>query len=248
LPEIAFQKAGIIKEACDVVLYPQQADVEKVFNDVCNELGAKLHKVSFDNLSEKSADIEGQVFDFEQYKDLRITLLGSHQTKNAAVAIKALECIGQKGYNITETIIRNGLLKTKWNGRFEVLKKQPVFLIDGAHNTEGATALAQSLVKYFPGKKITFILGFIKEKDFKPVVETLIPLANKVVTVTPNDPRGIPSEELAVFIEGYNIDVTASSTIKAAVEDCLKYAKDQDIICACGSLYYIGEVRSILCN
>jgi len=248
LPEIAFQKAGIIKKDGDVVIYPQQADVEKVFDDVSNDVGAKIHKLSFAGLIERTADLDGQTFDFSKYMDLKITLLGSHQTKNAAVAIKALEIVGQKGYNINETAIRQGLLKTIWAGRFELLRRKPVFIIDGAHNAEGAIALVQSLVKYFPNKKIIFIFGVIKEKDYRTVVEALVPIAKMIFTVKPNDPRGLPSDELANYIIKYNVDVIASPTVEKAVEDSLNCAKDDDVICSCGSLYYIGEVRSILCN
>jgi len=243
LSEIAFEKAGIIKENGSVVAYHQAEEVEKVFRDVCTEKNAKLKIVDFTTLKLLSYSVDGQVFDFEDYRSLEITLLGEHQTRNAAVAVKTAELLREKGLSIPEQAIRDGLLKTRWPGRLEIMNKNPFFLIDGAHNVEGANALADALKKYFLGKRIFFILGVLKDKDFKSMIEAVAPLAHCFITVTPNSDRALTADELSKILARYCNNVYVSDTIEAAIKTSLELASQDDVICAFGSLYYIGEVR-----
>jgi len=243
LPKIAFEKAGIIKENNDVVLYPQEPDVERVFETVCREKIAKLHKVDFSTLKNNFYDIIKQEFDFEGYKSLKVSLLGEHQIKNAAVAIKTVEVLHSKGYQITENDIRRGLIKTKWAGRFEIINECPFFIIDGAHNIEGAKTLANNLRKFFPGRKITFITGVLADKDYKSMMEAVIPLAERFITVTPNSPRALSSKDLEMYLKSYCNNVADGGEIREAIKLSLKWASKDEIICAFGSLYYIGQVR-----
>jgi dihydrofolate synthase/folylpolyglutamate synthase len=243
LSEIAFEKAGIIKQNGDVVVYPQTEEAGKVLRNVCAERNSKLVVVDFSGLRLISSGVDGQVFDFEGYKSLKILLLGQHQTRNAAVAIKTIEILREKGFNISEQTIRDGLLKMKWPGRLEVLKRNPLFLIDGAHNIEGAKALADALKTYFPGKRIFFILGVLKDKDFNSMIEAVIPLAHCFITVTPNNDRALSAEELSQILVSYCKSVYVSDTIELAIRTSLELASQDDIICAFGSLYYVGEVR-----
>jgi len=245
LPEIAFEKAGIIKPGGDVVIYPQRAEVEKVFEDVCIERGALLHRADFSKLRLENFSIDGQTFRYKNYEDLRISLLGEHQAANAAVAVEAVEILKNKGLRINESHIRDGLSNTRWPGRLEVLNKDPVFLIDGAHNPEGAMVLRDALNKYFPDKEKIFIIGMLKDKDYKAVIETIAPIASRFVTVTPGSERALPAAELGKFIETYCKNVTISDTIEEAVQASLKFAKGNSVICAFGSLYYIGEIRKL---
>jgi dihydrofolate synthase/folylpolyglutamate synthase len=243
LSEIAFEKAGIIKENGSVVVYHQAEEVEKVFRDTCTEKNSKLSIVDFATLKLLSCSVDGQVFDFEDYHSLEISLLGEHQTRNAAVAIKTVEVLREKGLNIQEQAIRNGLIKARWPGRLEIMNKTPFFLIDGAHNVEGAKVLVDALKKYFPGKRIFFILGVLKDKDFRSMIEIVAPLAHCFITVTPNNDRALTADELSKIIAGYCNNVYVSDTIESAIRTSLEFASQDDVICAFGSLYYIGEVR-----
>lgn len=243
LSKIAFEKAGIIKENNDVVLYPQERDVERVFETVCREKVAKLHKVDFSTLKNNLYDITKQKFDFEGYKSLKVSLLGEHQIKNAAVAIKTVEVLFSKGYLISENDIRRGLIRTKWAGRFEMINECPFFIIDGAHNIEGTKTLADNLRRYFPGKKITFITGVLADKDYKSMMEAVIPLAEGFITVTPNSPRALSSTDLEMYLKSYCRNVANGGEIREAIKLSLELASKDEIICAFGSLYYIGQVR-----
>lgn len=244
LEKIAFEKAGIIKDGIDVVAYPGQEQVMDVIRKVCEDRKANLHTVDFTNIKINSYSIDGQEFMYNAWKSLKISLLGEHQVKNAVVALNAIEVLSTKGYNISDDSILKGLLNARWPGRLEVLCKQPVFLIDGAHNGEGASALAKVLKTYFPGKKILFIVGALKDKDVISIIEPTIPLASGYITVTPDSGRALASKDMAILLSQYCKNVLVSDTIEEAIKTSLSLASKDDIICAYGSLYYIGKVRS----
>ena len=244
LPEIAFEKAGIIKEGGDVVMYPPQVEeVYNVFRKACAERNSRLHTVDFSKLRFESFDVDGQVFDYEGYNSLKISLLGGHQVRNAAVAVKTAEVLREKGLSITEDSIRRGLVKARWPGRLEIVSKGPLFLIDGAHNIEGAKALSEALRLYFPNKRVIFIFGVLKDKDYRSMIEAVAPMAEAFITVTPKSGRALPAKDLAKIIGDYCKNVSVSDTIKEAIETSFKLASSDGLICAFGSLYYIGEVR-----
>lgn len=247
LPQIAFEKAGIIKENSDVILYGQQSkEIEEVFETICIETTSNINIVNFENMILRSYGIDGQIFDYGEHRNLRISLLGDHQIKNAIMALEAVSILKNKGFNLLNNdTIRSGLEKSRWSARLEIINKQPLFLIDGAHNLEGAKTLVEALLKYFKDKRKIFIIGTLKDKDFKQVIELVSPLAYKFITVTPNSDRALSSVELAKYIKPYSKDVLASSSIEEAVTFSLSLAQNDDIICAFGSLYYIGEIRKI---
>lgn len=244
LEKIAYEKAGIIKDGADVVVYPQSSEAMKVIYDVCDDKGAKLHTVDYSSVKIKDFSIDGQEFSYREWKDLYISLLGEHQVRNAVTALSVIELLREKGYDISEESIRKGLINAKWPGRLEVLSKNPVFLIDGAHNGEGALALSRVLKAYFSGKKILFIIGALKDKDVKSIIQPTLSVASGYITVTPDSPRAMPAKELADFISQYCKNVMDNDTIEEAIKTALKLVSTDGIICAYGSLYYIGKIRS----
>ncbi|MEL7608459.1 MAG: folylpolyglutamate synthase/dihydrofolate synthase family protein [Bacillota bacterium] len=246
LEKIAFEKAGIIKRDGDVVTYSNPPSVESVIEKACMEKGARLHAVDFSSIHAVRQKIEGQTFDFKGYKELKISLLGEHQLKNAAVSIAAAEVLKGRGYAIDEETIRSGLLKTRWPGRLEVLRRDPILLIDGAHNLDGVKALKASLDSLFPDKKLTFIMGVLGSKDYRTMLEHILPGCKKLFTVTPNNNRALPAADLAAAAKQYCENIQICDSVETAVKNCLAEASKDDIVCAFGSLYYIGEVREIL--
>lgn len=245
LEKIAFEKAGIIKNGGDVVVYEQSPEADAVFQRACDEREAMLCRADFSSLELLEYDINGQIFNFEGYKKLEISLLGEHQTKNAALSIKGAELLKSKGYSITEASIRLGLKNARWPGRFELLKRDPALLIDAAHNSECAIVLKKALNKYFPGKRFTYILGVLMDKDYMAMMDAVLPGCHRVITVTPNSTRALPARDLAVAARAYCKNVHVSDTIEEAIKLSLQNATSDDVICAFGSLYYIGEVREV---
>lgn len=243
LPQIAFEKAGIIKPGGDVLTYGQDAGVEEVFRRVCDERGASLQVAGFSGIGSRSFGLDGQSFTFDGHDDLEISLLGRHQLKNASVAVKAAGLLMKKGWRITEAALRRGLANAKWPGRLEILSREPLLMIDAAHNEEGARVLRNALDDYFPDRKLSFIMGVSNDKDYRTMARTVITRCTRIITVTPNSAKALPAAVLADAVSTYCNDVRVSDTIEEAVRTSLASVAPDEVICAFGSLYYIGAVR-----
>ncbi|CEO27200.1 bifunctional folylpolyglutamate synthase/dihydrofolate synthase [Paraclostridium sordellii] len=253
LDKIAFEKGGIIKENCDVIVYPQKNEASKVLKEICNEKNAKYIECDFKDITLKESNINFQKFDCvinnKEYKDLQINLIGDHQVKNSVVALTTIELIKNKlEILISEEDLRKGLMETKWPGRIEKIKENPMFIIDGAHNEEGAESLAKSIDKYFKGKNKILLIGMLEDKDINSVLDILIPRFNSVITTTPDNPRAIDAVKLKEKIEKYNIEVICKEDINDAVKYVIENSKEKDVIISAGSLYMIGHVRTIMKN
>lgn len=227
LEEIAFEKAGIIKE-CDVITPFAQPEVMRVFESVCAERGARLHTVT------------------GAHDGLKISLLGEHQLMNAALAIRTAEILREKGCNIPETAVTEGLLSAKRPGRFEILRENPPVVIDGAHNPHGVRALVEALKKYFGGKKILFVAGVLADKDYMGMMAAAAPLAREFLTVTPDSSRALPAKKLAAEIRNLCLPAESFETVEEAVSEALSRIGENEAVCCFGSLHFIGKVRTFL--
>jgi len=244
LAKIAYEKAGIIKPGCNVVLYPQDIEAEQVIERECDKKKAIIHKLKQEDIRILKSDIEAQIFDYDNISGLEISLLGQHQIYNACLAVKTALVISQtSSFTITEQAIRKGLKNAKWPGRFEILNKNPYVIIDGAHNEQGAVKLYQALNSYFPGKKIIFIFGVLGDKEVIKMIEAVAPIARCFIAVAPLSERALPASKLSAILRNYCNNTFVSDTIKEAVEKSLFLADSDDVICAFGSLYYIGVIR-----
>lgn len=253
LGKIAFEKGGIIKEDCPTIVYPQQEEASEVIKNICAEKKSKYIECDFKNIEIKSSNINSQIYNCningKELRDLEIKLIGDHQIKNSIVALNVIEYLNDiKITNISEENIRKGLLGTKWPGRIEKISENPMFIIDGAHNEEGAKSLANSIDKYFENKNKILVIGMLEDKDIDSVLDLLIPKFNKVITTTPDNPRAIDANKLKEKIERYNIEVTCKPNIKEAVDYALEISNKDDVIISAGSLYMIGNVRTIIVN
>ncbi|GKZ02391.1 bifunctional folylpolyglutamate synthase/dihydrofolate synthase [Paraclostridium bifermentans] len=253
LAKIAFEKGGIIKENCPTIVYPQQEEASEVIKNICAEKKSKYIECDFKNIEIKSSNINSQIYNCningKELRDLEIKLIGDHQIKNSIVALNVIEYLNDiKITNISEENIRKGLLGTKWPGRIEKISENPMFIIDGAHNEEGAKSLANSIDKYFENKNKILVIGMLEDKDIDSVLDLLIPKFNKVITTTPDNPRAIDANKLKEKIERYNIEVTCKPNIKEAVDYALEISNKDDVIISAGSLYMIGNVRTIIVN
>ena len=249
--KIAYEKAGIIKENGVVVVYDQSDEAKNVIKDICKEKNAKYIEVKFDDINIKKSNINSQVFDCtiigQRYEDLEIQLIGDHQVNNSVLALSAIEILNQlKHLNINKDDIRRGLINTRWPGRIEKILDRPTFIIDGAHNEDGARSLAKAIEKNFKGKKATLLIGMLEDKDIDAVLEILMPYFDKVITTTPDNDRAMNCEILKEKISKYVDNVISKENIEEAVNYTLKNAKEDDIIISAGSLYMIGTVRTLL--
>jgi dihydrofolate synthase/folylpolyglutamate synthase len=252
LGKIAYEKAGIIKENGLVVSYPQQEEALEVLKQVSRDMQAELIVCPMEYVEIEDINEFGGLFNFkyngETFNHLKIGLLGEYQIYNAVLALTTLLTLRERGLvNITDEQLRNGLQKTKWKGRLEVLRRNPTFLIDGAHNLQGIKTLKESL-KMFKYNKLILGIGILKDKDVEHMVETLAPLADEIVITEVNMPRKKEAESLEKIVKKYNDKTYVEKDIKKAIDKAYELASEEDLIVFGGSLYLIGDVRKIILN
>ena len=226
LEEIAYEKAGIIKDEGKVFLYGQEESVEKVIEEVCLKKNADLIKTDNVSIKIKKANLNNQIFDCIDYlgnkhEDIKIRMLGEHQVKNALLAINALIYLKENSIfnRITEQSMREGFLKTKWAGRMEIVSEKPLFIIDGAHNVDAAQLLSKEIDKYFGEEwDKTLILGVLEDKDVDSIVKTLVPKFNRIIITLPDNPRAMEVGDLAFRVGMYSDDIICIENIDESVE------------------------------
>lgn len=242
---IAGEKAGIIKPNGRVVLYSQTESVEKVIADTCIERNATLKFADSSKAKVNSVSLDGVDFNYGKYENLKASLLGLYQVRNAVTAVTAAEALMERGWNITEETLRKGLISAHWPGRLELLQRDPVVIVDGAHNPQGAAALTESMQALFPGKKINFVIGVLADKDYSGSIKLVMPVAKCFYAVSPPNYRALSAESLAEEIRKYG-DVPAYpfASIDEALQAAVTTLPKDEVICVFGSLYQVGEVRS----
>ena len=244
ISDIAGAKAGIIKHGGDVVVYGGEAAVEAVFERVCKERDATLRKTDFTRITDCEYSLDGTKFGFKPYGELSIPLLGDHQPMNAALAITVLELLRGKGFSITDADIATGLAATRWPGRFEVLGREPTFILDGAHNPHAFKAVAESLERHFGGKKVVFITSVMSDKDVDAMIPIIAPLASAFFAVKINYSRAMDAGELAGRLSRYDAPVFAADTVAEGVAEAIVRAGKDGVVCAMGTLMMSDEVRA----
>ncbi|MCM1535103.1 MAG: bifunctional folylpolyglutamate synthase/dihydrofolate synthase [Clostridium sp.] len=246
LDKIAAQKAGIIKEGCRVVVMKQQPIVMDVVERAAREKHCPLTIAEGTKASRIRSGIERQKFDYDGMKNLEITLAGQFQIGNAILAVEAVRSLADRGFAVKEEDLRRGLKETEWRGRFEVIRKKPLFIVDGAHNEDAAQKLANSIEFYFTNKRIIYIMGVLKDKEYEKIISLTHKYADQIITVTPPDnARALPAYELAKEIALVHPDVTAVDSLEEAVEMSMLLAGSEDVILAFGSLSYLGKLIAI---
>ncbi|MCL2577391.1 MAG: bifunctional folylpolyglutamate synthase/dihydrofolate synthase [Defluviitaleaceae bacterium] len=235
--KIASEKAGIIKKDGLVVCHPQVDTVENVISEKCIEMNSSVIFAESDLIMLAEAKLDGQIFSYKGHDNLKIPLLGEHQLRNAAVVIETVGILRSRGWDIPKSALENGLRKTKWLCRFQVIQKEPLLIIDVAHNPQGMQVTLETLKKICNGKKPIFIFGVLSDKDYEKMVELLIPHAKKFYLVTPKSSRALPAVELGkVIIKKTSVDTTVCESLQQAVKSAGQSAESTDVICALGSL------------
>ena len=264
LREIAEKKAGIIKPGCRMIGAAQEKEAEEVLRRVCEEKKVDYRTVDPAGAEVKEESCEGQTFIFEG-REYQIGLPGVYQIQNAVLALRALDILGEEGFPSSFAERKRGLLRTAWRGRFTVLRREPYFIMDGAHNTPAAEILRKTLQRYFPehGKqsagsagreeiagnskgRFIFIIGMFKDKDYRTVLKIMCPLADMVYAIeTPGNRRALPAEKLCDEAKRCcpGGKVEAAGSIGEAVENALNEASPGDVIVAFGSLSFLSVLE-----
>ncbi|BCK00550.1 bifunctional folylpolyglutamate synthase/dihydrofolate synthase [Anaerocolumna chitinilytica] len=245
LQEIAEHKAGIIKRNIPVVTYQQQEEVQKVIEKRAIEKGSSLIEADFSKIVIKDMDMEGTLFDYSNYKNLKIKLLGKNQVYNAVTAILAVTALHDNGFPIKTEEIYTGLESTVWEGRFQPICKKPLVIIDGAHNEGAAEVLAENIRSYLKDKKLYYIMGMFKDKDYKTVLQLTGKYAREIYCITPPTKRGLHSKLLAEEAISQGISAVDAGNVETAIHMIADKVKEEEnyAILAFGSLSILKQIK-----
>lgn len=247
--KVAAEKAGILKPGADCVLYHQLPGVmevvQKRFADVNPDAAAHLVTTDPAAFTARARSIDGQVFDYRERRNLRIQLLGNYQMENAMAVLDIIDCLQRRGFAISEDAIQSGLAHASWPGRFELLSRAPLLIVDGAHNPNGVEALVDTIRAYFPDQKINFVMGVMKDKDYHTMLRLIAPYAARFITELPDAHRALRPEELKSEIRAYfDGPVETADSVTAAVQRAMEIAEGSAAITICfGSLYQVADIR-----
>ena len=242
--KIAETKSKIIKEGTSAILYRNSESVEEVIEKRCREVGAKLVRADFDAVRSVSADLDGQVFDYKDYKNIKLPLLGKHQLKNAATVLALVDELIEKGWNISRDNIYRGIEKTVWQGRFEVVAHEPLFIVDGGHNPQCIESLLENVREYLGNRKLIVLTGVLADKDYEKMYAEMSEYTEEFITVTPPNPRALDSKSLKAYLERFGKKATACETIEEGVRLAKERAGDKGVVLAYGSLYMVADIEN----
>lgn len=248
LGKIASEKAGIIKENVPVVVYPEEKEAYEVIKNKAATLNSKVIDVPVDSARfyYNNNFYQHVLISGKNKYETDLKLLGEHQLLNAATAVYAAEALIDMKVSIKKEAIIRGLHNVIWPGRLEVLRKDPVTVLDGAHNRDGIKKLAISIKKYFKYDKLILVLGILADKEVTEMVKTIVPLAEKVITVTPHNIRGECGTSLLSEVKKINENSIYIEDYEKAYKEALKSCNKKSLLVICGSLYMIGDMRKII--
>jgi dihydrofolate synthase/folylpolyglutamate synthase len=213
---------------------------------MCQERAAQLWTVGREwavRVVEESP--ESTVFDVHgpavAYERLRVPLAGAHQAANAATAVAALSALAARYPRVQADAIRRGLAATRWPGRLQVAARDPLVLLDAAHNHESAAALAGALARLYPAQPFVLVVAIFRDKDAGAVLAPLLPLASRVLCATADHPRALPAATLAEAARSLGAEAETSPSVAAALERARALAGPRGRVLVTGSLRTVGE-------
>ncbi len=240
--QIATEKAGIIKHGTPALYGGEDEAAGAVIAAVAGERGSELIRVDYSALSVKSMTLDGTVFDYKDNKDIKISLLGAYQPKNAAIVIEAVALLRKAGLDISDRAMREGLAAAVWHARFEVISDNPIMVFDGAHNPQGICAAVESIEKYFEGG-VYVVSGVLRDKDYTRIASTLSRVTERAYTITPANSRALSAEEYAEVLRAYGVEAVPMPAITDAVKLAIDEAVRDGMPLVClGSLYTYADV------
>jgi len=244
LQEIAFHKAGIIKKNCSCITYDLPEEAMKVIRKQARECHAEIVSVDFDQLSPAITGAMRQMFTYRGEK-YQIPLPGVYQCRNAAVVIETLQSLNRRGWDISQQAIRDGLADVIWPARMEIIRENPLLILDAGHNPQCAQTLAESLQSSAISQTYTIYLGVLDDKDYRLMIRNLKPIADQIICVMPEDLRGLPAKQLAMAVQEEGCSAQICETVSEAAH---RAAMEKGPAVIFGSVYLAGQMRTALRN
>lgn len=249
LPEIAAEKAGIIKPGVSVVIAEQREEAREVLLAKAREQNspaietAKAFTIDSQQMVEGRVRATGTEIATGQKFKIAPRLSGHFQLQNALNAVAASRVLNSNEFPIVTTAIDEGICSAVWPGRIEKVHSRPEIYLDGAHNPSAARELAAYIQENFQGRKVVMIFGALRDKAVDEIAGILFPLAAKVVFTEPSTPRSISATQLAEIGAHHAANFEIIPDADQAVADTRAQAAPDDIICITGSLYLVGQLR-----
>lgn len=249
IEEIAKEKGGIIKKNSNVVLYCQANCVYNVIERICSEKEARLYYEDSYDYEVLHEDFFETIFNYSEFKNLKIRMIGDYQVKNACNSLTAIKVLKKLGVKISTDAIYRGLEKAKINGRMEIVSKEPFIILDGAHNVGGAFELNcfMKRLKENTAKKIKLLVGIVKDKDYLEMINLMAEFADEVIFTKPDSKRALEAKTLFSSFDGQGKKVFVFEDYREAAKK-LTEESEKDILICSGSLYLIADLRSELKN
>jgi dihydrofolate synthase/folylpolyglutamate synthase len=257
LPEIAFEKAGIIKRSNHkddrgrgvCVTAPQVRDVREVLRRRCRGEGVVLFEMEKDfSCRGLRADLLAQEFFYQGLHDrsyfLKTRMLGPHQLANASAAVAACEALSLFKVHIPMEAIREGVAEAFWPGRLEVVRTRPFVLLDGAHNGDSALRLARFLEREFKDLRKWLVFGVSEDKNIKDIARQLEPVVDSVILTRSASPRAAdPEKALKPYFKKSPVVTTRS--VEEALDVLQREIKGEEVAVVTGSLFVVAEARAL---
>ena len=246
MTEIATEKAGILKSNGTLVLYPKQdKEAFLTVRNVAENLKNKIIIPDLNSLSNIKFNLSKTRFTYED-EDFEIKLLGIHQIYNAITAISVVRELASLGMKISNENIKLGLMNANFSSRLEIVSREPLVILDGAHNLDGAKVLAEAIKLYIGKKRIIAIVGMMKDKEVFKVLREVAPLISEFVIVQPDNPRAMDKLELNELVKKFNKKSIVAENLSIAVKMALNKLDGNSSLLIFGSLYLASQVRPIL--
>jgi dihydrofolate synthase/folylpolyglutamate synthase len=246
LVDIAREKAGIIKRGVDLVTAATQHQVLSLFKATCEAKNASFWRVGKDIRYRK----RGSGFNYYGFrrieKDLHLGLLGRHQFRNAAAALAVVELMEKKGFSLSSDHIREGLRRPDWPGRMQVVSRDPLIVLDGAHNPDAMRTLADSMREAFQWRHLILVLGIMSDKDIGKIMREIVPLAGHVIFTRPEYYRAATAETLMQEAKHLGKRGEIVTPIAEALKKARSMAGNKDVVLVTGSLFTVGEALACL--
>ncbi len=244
--KIALEKAGIIKDNAPVLFGGARGAAEDVIRAVARERGSELYTVSHGELEITQADLYGTHFTYRG-EEYTLTLLGLYQPKNAATVIEAVKILRGRGLKISDEVLSEGLRGARWRARFEIIKRNPTVIFDGAHNPEGISVATDSIKHYLKGEKVYVLTGVLADKDYNYIASRISEVSERAYTITPDNPRALPAERYSELLFAFGTRAKPFASIRDALTEAVSDAKrDGKVLVCLGSLYTYVDVIKII--
>ncbi len=243
IAQIAQEKAGIIKPNIPVVSAPQTKEAKTVLEKATCNNNTSIVFVDGEIKGDNSS------FSYKTFEKITISLLGRYQRGNAALALEVAMCLQKRGWNISTKALYRGLAHTKWPGRFEVINKRPLIVVDGSHNEQGVKALTETLLYRYPNRPIVFVVGILEDKEHEKMLEHLLAQASGFVAIPVSNQRALPVDILVqeaqqiAAQQNRCLKVHKATTVEKGIKKAVALTCEDGVICACGSLYSIAEIE-----